>query len=61
MTRADLSMFLEGIDLKAGKFRPPFSAGIRMKERESEGQKRRATDGHRGAFAPGSRPASRPL
>jgi transposase len=60
ITRADLSMLLEGIDLKAGKFRPHFSAGIR-KERESEGHKRRATDGHRGAFAPGSGAATRPF
>lgn len=30
MTRADLSMLLEGIDLKVGKLRPHFSAELRI-------------------------------
>ena len=37
MTRADLSMLLEGIDLKAGKLRPHFADGIRINNREDEG------------------------
>jgi transposase len=34
MTRADLSMLLEGIDLKAGKIRPHFTDRIRIDERD---------------------------
>ena len=33
MTRADLSMLLEGIDLNAGKIRPHFADGIGINER----------------------------
>jgi transposase len=36
MTRAELSMLLEGIDLKAGKFRPHFADGIRITGRGNE-------------------------
>ncbi len=38
MTRAELSMLLEGIDLKAGKFRPHFLSGVRIEPREDEGE-----------------------
>ena len=40
MTRADLSMLLEGIDLKAGRLRPHFATEFRIKGRE---EKRRQT------------------
>ena len=54
MSRVDLTMLLEGIDLKAGKFRPHFKAGLRIKSRESEGPKQRSAKGCRSATAPGS-------
>ena len=41
MSRADLSMLLEGIDLKAGKIRPHFADGIRINERGEERQEAR--------------------
>ncbi len=39
MSRADLSMLLEGIDLKAGKQRPHFAEQFRIRRREDEGRK----------------------
>jgi len=42
MTRADLPMLLEGIDLKAGKIRPHFADGIRINERGEERQEARS-------------------
>ena len=41
MSRADLSMLLEGIDLKAGKIRPHFADRIRINERGEERQEAR--------------------
>lgn len=38
LTRAELSMLLEGIDLKAGKFRPHFADEIRITMRGDERQ-----------------------
>ena len=38
MSRAELSMLLEGIDLKAGKIRPHFADQVRIKRREDEGR-----------------------
>jgi transposase len=48
MTRAELSMLLEGIDLKAGRMRPHFEAGLRIKGR-AEGKETRALAGERTA------------
>jgi transposase len=42
MTRADLSMLLEGIDLKAGKIRPHFADGILINGRGEERQEARS-------------------
>ncbi len=39
MTRADLSMLLEGIDLKAGKIRPHFTDEIRIHGRDEPSTK----------------------
>lgn len=36
MTRAELSMLVEGIDLKAGKIRPHFTDGIHINGRASQ-------------------------
>jgi transposase len=50
MTRAELSMLLEGIDLKAGKMRPHFADGIRIKRRDEErGEARSAARRRRSA------------
>jgi transposase len=38
MTRAELSMLLEGIDLKAGRFRPHFTDEIRITRRGDKRQ-----------------------
>lgn len=46
MSRAELSMLLEGIDLKAGKFRPHFTEGVCINGRRDEGQESRATARH---------------
>jgi len=48
MTRAELSMLLEGIDLKAGRMRPHFAAGLRIKGR-AEGEETHALAGERTA------------
>ncbi len=39
MTRAELSMLLEGIDLKAGRLRPHFANELRIQGRADEGEK----------------------
>ncbi len=46
MTRADLSMLLEGIDLKAGRFRPHFAEGIRINTRGDQGQEQSSAARH---------------
>jgi len=43
MTRAELSMLLEGIDLKAGKIRPHFTDSLRIERRDAKGQESRPT------------------
>lgn len=43
LTRAELSMLLEGIDLKAGKFRPHFADEIRITMRGDEKQEGETT------------------
>jgi transposase len=57
MSRADLSMLLEGIDLKAGKIRPHFADVIGIDERGEEQETRAASARHRRAHrtARGSR------
>ena len=49
LTRAELSMLLEGIDLKAGKFRPHFLGEFRIASREDEGQEGGSSARHRRA------------
>ncbi len=46
MTRAELSMLLEGIDLKAGRMRPHFADGIHINERGDEPRQERASARH---------------
>ena len=46
MTRADLSMLLEGIDLKAGRIRPHFAKELRMKGRVEEAKQATSTARH---------------
>jgi transposase len=43
MSRADLSMLLEGIDLKAGRIRPHFTDVIRIDGRDETGRQEGAT------------------
>ncbi len=47
MTRAELSMLLEGIDLKAGKIRPHFADGIRINERGKDRKEASSAARHR--------------
>ncbi len=46
MTRAELSMLLEGIDLKAGRMRPHFTDGIRINGRGDEQRQEEASARH---------------
>jgi len=55
LTRADLSMLLEGIDLKAGKYRPHFADGVRISVRGSEQQEGGSAAQHRCADRPDRR------
>lgn len=43
MSRAELSMLIEGIDLKAGRMRPHFADGIGINGRSDESKQGRAT------------------